>query len=156
MKMRRAVLASFATLLAFASVVSVAAAEPAATNTRPRSKANKEASDRYLTGVRALQKDKLAQASERFTKAAEALTGAERQLARCPQPATDAAKLTKWLAGIKGEVGLMKTIAVKFDAGNKSKGSSLAVKLTHNANVANNLVIAFQFNYCKIDPSRFT
>jgi hypothetical protein len=50
----------------------------------------------------------------------------------------------------------MKTIAAKFKAGNKSKGSSLSVKLTHNATVANNLVIAFQFNYCKIDPSKFS
>jgi hypothetical protein len=73
-----------------------------------------------------------------------------------PQPPADAAKLIKWLAGIRAEAKLMRTIAAKLAQGNKARASSLAVRLQHNATQTNNLVIAFQFNYCRIDPARYT
>jgi hypothetical protein len=123
----------------------------------PICKTNKEASDRLLTGVKKLVKqDKLKQAGEKFAKAANALEKAQKQLAAVPQPPADTAKLSKWLSEIKSEVALMRTISSKFKAGNKSKATSLAVKLQNNANKANNLVIVFQFTYCKIDPSKYT
>ena len=123
----------------------------------PICKANKASSDRLLKPVKSLVKaDKLDQASQRFTKAATALEKAEKQLALVPQPSADEVKLGKWLAGIKGEVALMRTIAAKLRQGNKPKASSLAVKLTHDATTTNNLVIAFQFDYCKIDPAKYT
>lgn len=123
----------------------------------PICKTNKQASDRYLTGVRNLVRDdKLKQAATRFTKAAAALEKAQKQLALVPQPTADEAKLAKWLAGIKGEVSLMRKIATKLRQGNAGQASSLSVKLTHNATTTNNQVIAFQFDYCKIDPSQYT
>lgn len=123
----------------------------------PICKTNKQASDRYLTGVRKLVKDdKLKKAAENFTKAAAALEKAQKQLSLVPQPTADEAKLVKWLAGIKGEVSLMRRIAAKLRAGNAGKASSLSVKLTHDATTTNNQVIVFQFNYCKIDPAQYT
>lgn len=123
----------------------------------PICKTNKQASDRILTGVKELvKKDKLAQASQAFAKAATALEKAQKQLAAVEQPPADAAKLTKWISEIKGEVALMKTISAKFKQGNKSKATSLAVKLQNNATKANNLVVVFQFHYCKIDPSKYS
>lgn len=123
----------------------------------PICKTNKQASDRYLTGVKSLVKaDKLDKASQNFAKAASALEKAQKQLAAVEQPPADVARLGKWLAGIKGEVALMRTISAKLAQGNKSKASSLAVKLQHNASNTNNLVIAFQFDYCKIEPAQYT
>jgi multidrug resistance efflux pump len=123
----------------------------------PICKTNKEESERYLAGVKTLVKeDKLKQAGTAFTKAAAALEKAEKQLAAVPQSTGDEAKLGKWLADVKAEVGLMRRIATKFKAGDKSKGASLAVKLQNNANKANNVVIVFRFNYCHIDPSQYT
>lgn len=123
----------------------------------PICKTDKEDSDRILTGVTKLAKqDKLAQAGQAFAKAANALEKAQKQLAAVPQPSADAAKLTKWLSEIKAESALMRTIGKKFKAGDKAKATSLAVKLQNNANKANNQVIAFQFNYCHIDPSKYT
>jgi len=148
----------FAAMLVFASV---AAAETTTSEYKekvePICKTNKEASDKYLKGVRDLvKKDKLKQASERFTKAAKALEKAQKQLSAVEQPAADSAKLTKWLKGIKEEAALMNTIAAKFKQGNKSKASSLVVKLTHNAEKTNSGVASLGFNYCKIDPSKYT
>jgi len=123
----------------------------------PICKTNKEASERFLKGVKKLvRKDKLKQAGTDFSKAANALEKAEKELAAVPQPTADEAKLGKWLKDIKGEVTLMRQIAKAFKSGNKAKGSSLSVKLTHNATTANNLVLVFGFNYCKIDPSKFS
>jgi hypothetical protein len=157
--MRTALLAALAALMllavpAFAAEVS---REEFKAQVEPICKKNKQESERFLKGVKTLvKKDKLKQAGTAFSKAANALEKAEKQLAAVPEPTADEAKLGKWLSDIKGEVKLMRQIATKFKAGNKAKGSSLSVKLQHNATTANNLVIAFQFNYCKIDPSKFS
>jgi hypothetical protein len=143
-------------LLAAPALAAEHARESYVASVEPICKANKRSSDRLLKPVKALVKaDKLQQASERFAKAATALEKAERQLGVVPQPSADEAKLGKWLAGIEGEVALMRTISAKLGQDNKGKASSLAVKLTHNATTTNNLVIAFQFDYCKIDPSAY-
>ena len=156
--MRSALLAALAALMLLA--VPAFAAETRdeyKTEVEPICKTNKQESEKFLKGVKTMVKqDKLKQAGTAFANAGAALESAEKQLAAVPPPAADSAKITKWLSDIKGEAALMKTIAAKFKAGNKAKGSSLSVKLTHNATVANNLVIAFQFNYCKIDPSKFS
>ena len=151
-------LAALAALMVFATVA-VGAVDRAEYKAlvEPICKKNKEASDRLLKGVRNLvRRDKLRQAGERFAKAGRALRRTHLQLAAVEQPAADSARLDKWLSEIKAEAALMKTISRKFRQKNKSKATSLAVKLQNNATRANTLVIVFQFNYCKIDPSKYT
>ena len=153
----RALFASVASLLVFAAVAVAIERPEYVAQVEPICKTNKEASDRYLKPVKKLvRRDRLREAGSRFAKAARALQRAHRQLAAVEKPAADSAKLTKWLSEIKAQVALMKTISAKFNQGNKSKATSLAVKLQNNANKANTLVIAFSFNYCKIDPSKYT
>jgi len=150
------------TLVALALLAATAAAaeqtrEGYVAAVEPICKTNKQSSDRLLKPVKGLVKqDKLKQAATAFAKAATALERAQKQLAAVPQPPADAARLSQWLAKIKGEVALMRTISTKFRQGKKGPASSLAVKLQNNATKANNLVIAFQFNYCKIDPTKYT
>jgi hypothetical protein len=123
----------------------------------PICRTNKQASDRYLKGIRRLvREDKLKEAAVRFDRAAAALQKAHSQLATVPQPVADEAKLGKWLAGIEGQVSLMKGIAATLRKGETGKASSLSVKLTNRASSANNLVIPFDFRYCRIDPSQYT
>jgi hypothetical protein len=149
-------------VLLLAPVTSGASEEPPTrqsyvSSVEPICKTNKAASDRYLKGVRKLVTDnKLKQASERFTKAAAALERAQKQLAIVPQPSADEVRLGRWLTGIKGEVSLMRRIGAKLRQGDRGKASSLVVKLTHDANITNSQVIAFQFNYCHIDPAKYT
>lgn len=126
----------------------------------PLCKANKQSSDRLLSPVKSLvRRDKLVKAGENFSKAALALEKTQKQLALVPQPTADSARLGRWLAGIKAEVALMKTIATnlkKDTKAGKTKATSLSVKLTHDATTTNNQVIVFSFNYCRIDPSKYT
>jgi len=123
----------------------------------PICKTNAQASDKYLKVVRGLvKKNKLKQAGENFTKAAAALERAQKQLAVVEQPPSDSVKLTKWVNGIKGQITLMRTIAAKFKAGKKTAATSLVVKLSHNATQTNNLVVPFNFKYCRIDPAKYS
>jgi hypothetical protein len=147
-----------AAMLAFAAIATAETSrDEYKERVEPICKADKQASEKYLTGVKGLvKKDKLKQAGTAFAKAGAALEKAQKQLATVEPPAADSARIAKWLSDIRGEAALMKTIAAKFKAGDKARGSSLSVKLTHNATVADNLVIAFQFSYCKIDPSKFS
>lgn len=158
-RMRTAILAGFAALLVYAAVAAAAVEtrEQYKVLVEPICQKNKQASDRLLKGVKNLVKqNKLKLAGEKFAKAATALEKTQKELAQVEQPPADTAKLGKWLTEIKSEVALMRTISRKFKAGDKSKATSLAVKLQNNANKANNLVIVFQFHYCKIDPSQYT
>jgi len=126
----------------------------------PICKANKSAADRLLGPVKGYVKaDKLKKAGKAFGQAATELEKTQKKLAAVTPPPADSAKISKWLSEIKAEVGLMKTISANFNKNTKagkSKATSLAVKLQNNATKANNNVISFQFNYCKIDPSKYT
>ena len=149
---------ALAAMLVFAAFATADTAERDAykAEVEPICKTNKEESERDLKGVSKLVKEnKLKPAGVAFSKAASALEKAQKQLAAVPQPPSDAAKLGKWLSEIKAEVSLMRTISSKFKAGNKAKATSLVVRLEKNATKANNQVIVFGFNYCKIDPSKY-
>lgn len=123
----------------------------------PICKTNTEANEEILKPVRKLVKeDKLKQAGARFTKAAKALKKSYNQLKAVPQPPEDSAKLTKWLSYVKTEADLFESAATALKAGNKTKAQTFVVKLTHNANLANNQVLSFGFRYCKLEPSKFT
>jgi hypothetical protein len=158
-RLRWSALAGLAALMVSAAVAvaAVETKEEYKALVEPICKKNKQESDRLLKGVKNLvKKDKLKQAGERFAKAANALERTQKELAAVEQPPAYTAKLSKWLSEIKAEVSLMRKISAKFKAGNKSKATSLAVTLQNNATKANNGVIIFQFNYCKIDPSKYT
>jgi len=123
----------------------------------PICKVNTEANKRILKGVRKLVKrGKLKAAGVKFAKAGAALNRARGELAAVPKPPEDEAKLTKWLGKIKFEVTLFKKTAKKLKAGDKNGAQTLVIKLQHNATVANNLVLGFEFHYCRFEPSKFT
>jgi hypothetical protein len=73
-----------------------------------------------------------------------------------PQPAADATKLTKWIGYLKAESSFFTRIGKALAAGDKYKAQNLSVKLNRNSNLANNTVLAFGFDYCRIDSSRFS
>ncbi len=157
-----ALLAGVTALLVFASfaVALTADQETYKAAVEPICKSNKAAADRLLGPVKGLvRKDKLKPAGTAFGKAAKELEKTRKKLAAVSQPSSDAAKLSKWLSEIKSEVKLMKTISSNFKKNTKagkSKATSLVVKLQKNATKANNLVLSYEFNYCKIDPSKYS
>jgi len=123
----------------------------------PICKANTEANKRILKGVRAkVRAGKLKAAGRQFGKAGEALKRTHGELAAVAQPPEDEAKLTKWLGYVNTEASLFKKAGAKLKAGNKTAAQTIVIKLQHNASQANNLVLGFEFHYCRFEPSKFT
>ena len=50
----------------------------------------------------------------------------------------------------------MGKIATALAHEDKPAAQQLSVRLNRNSNLANNTVLAFGFDYCRIDPSRFS
>ena len=123
----------------------------------PICKSNAQANEKILKGVKAeVQAGKLAPAGVSFLKAAAALKKTYSQLAAVPQPTADAAKLDKWLGYVKTEAALFEAAGKELKADNKVKAQAMVVRLEHNANLANDQVLGFEFTYCKFEPSKFS
>jgi hypothetical protein len=123
----------------------------------PICKSNTQANEKILKGVKAeVKADKLKPTAVQFTKAAAALKKTYAQLAAVPQPPADTAKLAKWLSYVKAETSLFRGTAAKLKAGKKAAAEANVVRLTHTADLANDQVLGFEFEYCRFEPSRFT
>jgi hypothetical protein len=123
----------------------------------PICKANTEANRRIFKGApEEVKEGKLKAASTHFTRAKAALAKAVRQIAALPQPTTDEAKLQKWIGYLGQERDLLGKIGTALQHEDKPGAQQLSVRLNRNSNLANNTVLAFGFDYCRIDPSRFS
>jgi len=123
----------------------------------PICRADTEANRRIFKGAKdEVKAGKLSRASVHFTRGAAALGKAIAQLKALPRPTADAAKLVRWLGYLEAEQELLVRIARALAHGDKAKAQTLSVRLNRNSNLANNTVLAFGFDYCRIDPSRFS
>ena len=123
----------------------------------PICKADTQANERIFAGVKQeVRQGKLKTAATKFTRAARALKSAIAQIQKVPAPAADAARLSKWLGKVSNEAGYFEAVARKLAAGDKAGAEHLVNKLTTEAGAANNVVIPFEFTYCRLEPSRFT
>ena len=159
--MKPALLASVAALLLLLVAPVTMAAAPTRDEYRaqvePICKANTRANERIFAGVRRQVKEgRLRTAAGQFSKAAKALKTALNEIRAVPQPTADQARLSRWLGYVKAEVELFERVAKKLRSGDKVGAQTLVVRLTHTANLANNQVLVFEFNYCRLNPSRFT
>ena len=123
----------------------------------PICKTNVQANEKIFKGAKEeVKAGELKKGSTHFLRAATALDKTIKQLQAVPQPPADATKLTKWIGYLKTESGYFKKIGQALASGDKYKAQNLSVKLNRNSNLANNTVLAFGFNYCRIDSSRFS
>ena len=123
----------------------------------PICRANTKANERILKGARGKVKaGKLKSAAGQFFRAATALRETVKELKAVPQPPADEAKLAKWLKTVDEEATLFQKTGKKLKAGDKNGALQMVIRLEHNANVANNQVLGFEFHYCRFEPSKFT
>jgi len=123
----------------------------------PICKRNVEANKRIFDGAKdEVKAGELKKASTHFSRAATALGKTIGQLKAVPQPIGDEEKLKKWLGYLEVEADYFTRIGQALSAGKKGKAQTLSVRLNRNSNLANNTVLAFGFDYCKIDPTRFS
>lgn len=123
----------------------------------PICQANTEANERILLGVREeVRQGKLDAAAQRFSRASKALRRTVSELKAIPRPLADQARLSRWLGFVSAEVELLKKTSRYLAAGKKGAAEGMVVRLKGVASRANNAVFAFEFNYCRFDPARFT
>lgn len=123
----------------------------------PICKQNTEANERILGGVHAeVRAGRLRPAAVRFTRAGKELKKTVRQIKAVPRPSADTARLSRWLGKVEAEAHLFEVVAAKLRAGEKAQAQRVVVKLTTNANAANRVVFPFEFEYCRLEPTRFT
>ena len=123
----------------------------------PICKANTEANERILAGVRSeVRHGRMRPAAAKFARAARALRRTLAELRSVAPPSADLGRLKRWLGKVSVEASLFGRVATQLRAGRKAQAEQLVVKLTNNANQANGAVIAFEFQYCRFEPARFT
>ncbi|HEU4705951.1 MAG TPA: hypothetical protein VFS64_02050 [Solirubrobacterales bacterium] len=123
----------------------------------PICRANTEANERILAGVRGeVKRGRLGPAAKRFERAATALRGTLGELRKIPRPAADRARLSRWLGFVADEVELLRRTAGYLAARQKGAAEGMVVRLKSVASRANNAVFAFEFEYCRFDPARYT
>lgn len=123
----------------------------------PICKVNTEANARIFKGAKdEVKAGELKKGSTHFARAATALDRTIKALEGVPRPPADEAKLTKWLGYLQTESDLFSRIGKALAAGQKIQAQNLSVRLNRNSRLANNAVLAFGFDYCRIDPTRFS
>lgn len=149
-------LAAAVTLLVTAPLALAVTIEEYKTAVEPICKQNSETSTSLLKGVKTqVQQDKLVPAGKRFIRAAGALGKAVTQIAAEPQPVEDEVKLDKWIGYLKEQKTYLLKVGQALKAENKFKAQQNAVKLNKANKRANDTVISFGFNHCRIDSSKY-
>lgn len=122
----------------------------------PICKANTIANRNILKGVRQdVREGKLKVAGAKFTRAAKALDHTIQRLEKIPQPSADESRLTRWFTHLNGETKLLEKVASRLRKGSHVDLGKYVLELRHNANVTNNVVLTFGFEYCLIQTARY-
>lgn len=122
----------------------------------PICRTNVLANRRIFKGAKAeVKAGELKQASTHFFRAATAFEKTIDQLETVPQPSADEARLAKWLGLLRTEKGIVEKVGRALADEDRHKAGSYSVDLNRNSSLANNMVLGFGFDYCRIDPARF-
>ena len=82
-------------------------------------------------------------------------TGPCSRISAVPRPPQDAKQLAKWFHYLKLQESYLGRAAAALRAQRISRYQHNAVLFVHNGNLANDVVIAYGFNYCRFKFSRF-
>jgi hypothetical protein len=119
-------------------------------------KPDAEATQRTMQGARSdIGAERLAVAAAKFATAASIFGSTVKEISAAPRPPADAAKLSKWFGYLKNQESYLKQITAQLRADHAIKAQRLTARFIHNGNLANNVVLAFGFNYCSFKFSRY-
>lgn len=122
----------------------------------PICKKNTTVNRNILKGIRKdVREEKLKLAGGKFSRAAKALHQTIQRLEQIPQPPADANRLARWFTHLNSETRLLEKVAARLRKGSKVDLGQYVLELRHNANVTNNIVLTFGFEYCLIQTARY-
>jgi hypothetical protein len=119
-------------------------------------KPNALATQRAMKGARAdLSAERLAVVARKFAQATRLFGSTVATITAVPRPAADVTALRKWFSYLKRQEAYLKRITAQLRAGRAVPAQRLTARFIHNGNLANNVVLAFGFNYCRFKFSRY-
>lgn len=112
--------------------------------------------ERTMDGVKAdVRAERLASAAAKFAKANRIYAGTVAAMSAVTRPTADRERLEKWFAYLSRQVSYLRQIAAQLRGGHAIKAQRLTARFIHNGNQANNVVLAFGFDYCSFKFSRY-
>jgi hypothetical protein len=116
-----------------------------------------EATQRAMRGVRqdVRYPKRLPIATRKFDKGAEIFGGTIKKIESVPRPAADAARLKEWFVYLNRQENYLVEITAQLRLGHTIKAQRLTSRFIHNGNLANNVTLAFGFDYCSFKFSRY-
>jgi hypothetical protein len=119
---------------------------------KPRALATQKA----VKGVRAdVKAERLAVAATKFSRAARIFGATLREISPVPRPPADQATLARWFGYLSQEESNLRKIAAALRAGHTIASQRYSSHFVRAGNRANNVVLAFGFNYCSFKFTRF-
>lgn len=161
LRARRAVVVLIAAAVPPASFGAIAAAEAPTRAEYVRQleaicKPGSKETQRAMDGVRDdVHASRIGIAAHKFSRAAKIFGTTVQRISAVPRPPADAARLKQWFAYLNRQEAYLKQISAQLRAGRTIKAQRLTARFIHNGNLANNVVLAFSFDYCSFRFSRF-
>ena len=157
---RRWIAAVVGAALLATAVTAVAAEAPTreeyVTRLEKACKPDAEATQRAMRGARGdIRAERLAEAAEKFAAATSIFGSTVKTIAPVSRPPADAVKLGKWFGFLNAQEAYLKQITAQLRAEHAIKAQRLTARFIHNGNLANNVVLAFGFDYCSFKFSRY-
>lgn len=114
------------------------------------------ATQRAMKGARAdIRAERLAVAAKKFARATSIFGSTVKRISAVPRPTADTARLRKWFDYLKRQESYLGQITEQLRRDNPIKAQRLTARFIHNGNLANNVVLAFGFDYCSFKFSRY-
>ncbi|HET9152950.1 MAG TPA: hypothetical protein VFN85_02400 [Solirubrobacterales bacterium] len=114
------------------------------------------ATQRAMKGARSdIQHERLRVAVPKFAKAASIFGSTVKQISAVPRPPADLERLKKWFSYLNQQERYLIEITAKLRGEEAIAAQRLTARFIHNGNLANNVVLAFGFEYCSFKFSRF-
>ena len=111
---------------------------------------------KILKGVEGQVKNgALVPAGKRFVRASDAFGKAVQKIAKVPRPSSETKVVGEWIGYLKEQESWLRKIGKALKAEKESKARAGAVKLDRANKNANEVMINFEFNYCRIESDKF-
>jgi hypothetical protein len=115
-----------------------------------------QSTQQAMKGVRDdVKENRIPIATTKFGQAAKIFGGTIKTISRNPRPAADVERLKKWFVYLNRQEDYLVEITAQLRVGHKIKAQRLTARFIHNGNLANNVTLAFGFNYCSFKFSRY-
>jgi hypothetical protein len=116
-----------------------------------------EETQRAVRGVRSdIRQERLAIAARKLSRAGRIFDGTVGAISSVLRPPADAAQLSKWFRYLRVQESYLRRAASALRSERIVRYQHNAVRFVHTGNLANDVVIAYRFNYCRFKFSRFS